>query len=55
MTKLQVFKETCWQYVFCNNPRAGIITTENKSKALPGAAIEYFREKYANHIFRVSK
>jgi len=53
--KLQVFKDNKWHYVFCRNVTQGIITTKVRKKALPGHALDYFRSKFANDIFRISK
>ena len=53
MTRLQVLTPAGWKYVFCYNERmADPVTTADKSKALPGRAIDYFRGKFADHTFR---
>jgi len=52
--KLQVLINNEWKWVFCRNElKKDPITTENRLKALPGRAILYFQEKFANHQFRI--
>lgn len=51
--RLQVFKDNCWQYVFCYNRQYGIIVTDDRKKALKERDLEYFQNKYGNNTFRV--
>ena len=51
--KLQVFKNGKWAYVFCRNAAQGIITTQDKMKALGGRDYQFFISHFANDIFRL--
>ena len=54
MKRLQVKIGDGWQYVFCRNAQSNmIVTTDNRLKALPSHALEFFQSKYANHEFRI--
>jgi len=61
MKKLQMEVNGEWKFVFCYNERDGVITTDNKSKAIPKYAIdgesdlEYFSNKYGNNVFRLAE
>lgn len=51
---LQVKINGLWQYVFCHNPSKALpVTTEDKAKALPPAALEHFEKKFGNLEFRL--
>ena len=55
MNELQVLQNGKWAYVFCRNELTGIVTTENKEKALCGQdALLFFRSKFANSVFRLA-
>ena len=42
-----------WRYVFCRNERnAAPILTNDKRKALPAHALDYFRARFASIEFR---
>jgi len=56
MKKLQVKINGIWEFVFCRNwKKRDPITTKDKSKALTVNALEYFKEKFGNHEFRVGE
>jgi len=52
MKKLHVKTEKGWEMVFCHN-NGVIITTPDRSKALPQNALKYFQSRFANHEFKL--
>jgi len=55
MKRLQVYKDFGWKYVFCYNELQGIITTDDKRKALQERDLEYFKNRFGNDQFRIVK
>ena len=53
MKRLQVYKDFGWKYVFCYNELQGIITTDDKRKALQERDLEYFKNRFGNDQFRI--
>ena len=55
MNELQVLENGEWKYVFCRNELTGVVTTQDRRKALRGkGALEYFQTKFANSEFRLT-
>jgi len=52
MKKLHVKTEKGWEMVFCHN-NGVIVTTADRSKALPQNALKYFQSRFANHEFKL--
>jgi len=51
---LQVKINEKWEYVFAHNKRySHPITTESKQKALKARDLNYFKETFGNHEFRI--
>jgi hypothetical protein len=52
--RLQVKTDKGWEYVFCYSGDTGkLVTTQNRSKAIPGHGLAFFSNKYGNNEFRV--
>lgn len=51
--RLQVHTPDGWVWVFCRNPLHGVITTTKREKAQPAYALDYFRQHFADHQFRL--
>jgi len=55
MKRLQVLKEGQWKYVFCYNQHTGIVTTNKYHLALKERDLEYFKDRFGNDSFRITK
>ena len=54
MKLLQVKINEKWEYVFAHNERRGTpIVTKNKKIALKARDLDYFKENFGNHEFRI--
>lgn len=49
---LQVWKDNKWQYVFCLSEHGEIVTTADRTKALPSHALQYFMDRKGNDEFK---
>jgi hypothetical protein len=54
--RLQVKIGDSWEYVFCRNElKKDPIITKNPKIALRAFDLDYFKNKFANHEFRISE